>query len=105
METIPIGDPYSPQVLAVVLKLPLDGDSTAELAANSPRFRRTSSTYVDAIHDLPEKLEMAPAQLYSTESGRLFHAGRIVIVTVGLPARGKTYAGPELSLLAPPAYG
>ncbi|KAI9858992.1 MAG: hypothetical protein M1824_003993 [Vezdaea acicularis] len=64
---------------------------TEELAANSPRFRRKSSTYVDAIHDLHEKFDsMAPAQLYSTESGRLFHSGRIVIVTVGLPARGKT---------------
>ncbi|KAI5297300.1 hypothetical protein KEM55_004890, partial [Ascosphaera atra] len=61
-----------------------------ELIANSPRFRRKSSTLVDAIHDLPEKSELAPAQLYSTESGRLFHSGRIVIITVGLPARGKT---------------
>lgn len=65
--------------------------STAEVAANSPRFRRKSTPFVDAIHDLPEKLEMAPAQLYSTESGRLFHSGRIAIATVGLPARGKTY--------------
>ncbi|KAF2140489.1 uncharacterized protein K452DRAFT_327366 [Aplosporella prunicola CBS 121167] len=64
---------------------------TAEVAANSPRYRRRSSTFIDAIHDLPEKEEMAPAQLYSTESGRLFHSGRIVIVTVGLPARGKTH--------------
>ncbi|KAF2000888.1 6-phosphofructo-2-kinase/fructose-2,6-bisphosphatase-like protein [Amniculicola lignicola CBS 123094] len=64
---------------------------TAEIYANSPRFRRRSSTFVDAIHDLPEKEEMAPAQLYSTESGRLFHSGRIVIATVGLPARGKTH--------------
>ncbi|MCJ1375478.1 hypothetical protein MMC20_006714 [Loxospora ochrophaea] len=63
---------------------------TAEVAANSPRFRRKSSTFVDAIHDLPERGEMAPAQLYSTESGRLFHSGKIAIVTVGLPARGKT---------------
>ena len=59
--------------------------------ANSPHFRRRSSTFVDAIHDLPEMEAMAPAQLYSTESGRLFHSGRIVIATVGLPARGKTH--------------
>jgi hypothetical protein len=64
---------------------------TADVVASSPRFRRKSSTFVDAIHDLPEKAEMAPAQLYSTESGRLFHSGRIVIITVGLPARGKTF--------------
>jgi hypothetical protein len=61
---------------------------------NSPRFRRKSSTFVDAIHDLPEKADLAPAQLYSTESGRLFHSGRIVIITVGLPARGKTFVSP-----------
>lgn len=63
---------------------------TAEIVANSPQFRRKSSTFVDAIHDLPEKADLAPAQLYSTESGRLFHSGRIVIIPVGLPARGKT---------------
>ncbi|KAI4235149.1 MAG: hypothetical protein L6R40_006548 [Gallowayella cf. fulva] len=63
---------------------------TADVAANAPRFRRKSSTYVDAIHDLPAREELAPAQLYSTESGRLFHSGRIAIATVGLPARGKT---------------
>lgn len=67
---------------------------TAEIVANSPQFRRKSSIFVDAIHDLPEKADLAPAQLYSTESGRLFHSGRIVIITVGLPARGKTYVEP-----------
>ena len=64
---------------------------TADVAATSNFRRRQSSTYVDAIHDLPAKESMAPAQLYSTESGRLFHSGRIVIATVGLPARGKTH--------------
>lgn len=68
---------------------------TADIIANSPRFRRKSSTFVDAIHDLPEKADLAPAQLYSTESGRLFHSGRIVIITVGLPARGKTFVIPK----------
>ena len=66
-------------------------DSTAELAASSPRYRRRSSTFIDGIHDVEQdKSQMAPAQLYSTESGRLFHSGRIAIVLVGLPARGKT---------------
>lgn len=70
---------------------------TADLAASSANFRRRSSTYVDAIHDLPQKESMAPAQLYSTESGRLFHSGRIVIATVGLPARGKTHVSVALA--------
>lgn len=65
---------------------------TAEIAANSPRYRRRSSTFIDGVHDLrEEKEQMAPAQLYSTESGRLFHSGRIAIVLVGPPARGKTH--------------
>lgn len=70
---------------------------TADVAENAPNFKRRSSTYVDAIHDLPEKESMAPAQLYSTESGRLFHSGRIVIATVGLPARGKTHTSVALA--------
>ncbi|CAD0081949.1 unnamed protein product, partial [Aureobasidium vineae] len=65
--------------------------------ASSPNWKRRSSTFVDAIHDLPEKESMAPAQLYSTESGRLFHSGRIVIATVGLPARGKTHTSVALA--------
>ncbi|KAK4127628.1 bifunctional 6-phosphofructo-2-kinase/fructose-2,6-bisphosphate 2-phosphatase [Parathielavia appendiculata] len=65
---------------------------TAEIAANAPRYRRRSSTFIDGIHDVTEDQgNMAPAQLYSTMSGRLFHSGRIAIVMVGLPARGKTH--------------
>ena len=68
-----------------------DYNSTAGIAANSPRYRRKSSTFIDGVHDVSEdKKTMAPAQLYSTLSGRLFHSGRIAIVLVGPPARGKT---------------
>ncbi|CAK7239812.1 MAG: hypothetical protein STHCBS139747_001247 [Sporothrix thermara] len=71
---------------------------TAEIAANAPRYRRKSSTFIDGIHDVStDPNHMAPAQLYSTMSGRLFHSGRIAIVMVGLPARGKTHICVSLS--------
>lgn len=47
----------------------------------------------NSLNDHPA---LSPAQLYHTESGQLFHAGKIAIVLVGLPARGKTHLAVSL---------
>lgn len=53
--------------------------------------RRLLDVDSDGVHRKIDSDHILPAQLYSTESGRLFHAGQVVIVLVGLPARGKTH--------------
>lgn len=46
----------------------------------------------DAVHMCADTDDdyTSPGQLYSTDSGRLFHAGKILVVLVGLPATSKT---------------
>lgn len=91
----PCCEPFRPYLLADFANSFFLISRTAEIAANSPRYRRRSSTFIDGVHDVEQPATRAPAQLYSTESGRLFHSGRIVIVLVGPPARGKTYVSLE----------
>ena len=44
----------------------------------------------------PRVARFMAAPLYTTDSGLLFHAGKIMVITVGLPARGKTHVSRAL---------
>lgn len=54
-------------------------------------------TGIDGVHKQIDPYHISPAQLYSTESGRLFHAGKICIALAGLPGRGKTHLSVSLT--------
>lgn len=71
------------------------------LVENPAQFttkRRLSDvTGIDGVHKEIDPYHISPAQLYSTESGRLFHAGKICIALAGLPGRGKTHLSVSLT--------
>lgn len=68
-----------------------------ELPSAVSKTRRLSDITADGVHNEVDPNHISPAQLYSTESGRLFHAGKICICLAGLPGRGKTHLSVSLT--------
>lgn len=66
-------------------------------ASKMGKRRLSDITGVDGVHKEIDANHISPAQLYSTESGRLFHAGKICIILTGLPGRGKTHLSVSLT--------
>lgn len=64
--------------------------SESENVKKTDSLQKMSLEY-DSVHEqLDQENFIAPGQLYSTISGNMFHAGKILIALVGLPATSKT---------------
>lgn len=69
---------------------PLSPSRSITLPKLEWRHRCVSQQHVPCRH------QPKPAWTDTTDSGRLFHAGQILISTIGLPARGKTHISRSL---------
>lgn len=88
-ESLTSGRAVTPNTAAAILGQPHTD------TANT--LQRNKKTLLDQVHSKQSSTYISPGQLYATESGRLFHAGKILIVLVGLPARSKTKLGVALT--------
>lgn len=82
----------------------LEADATAPTAGatatdgvHSHDLNNTHYLEAQAAQALGVPQQFGGGQLYSTELGRLFHAGKICIALAGLPGRGKTHLSVALT--------